>query len=116
MEKIVQELLNCGFIRSSTSPYLSPVLLFKKKDGSCHFYVDYRALNVLTVRDQFPIPTIDELLDELGHGNVFSNMLVITKSIWIGGIYTKLLFAPIMVITSSLLCHLGFPMLHLHFR
>ena len=72
--KIIQELLDCGFIRSSTRPYLSPVLLVKKKDGSWRFCVDNRALNALTVRDRFPIPTINELLDELGHANVFSKM------------------------------------------
>ena len=74
MEKIIQELLDCGFIHSSTSPYYSLVLLVKKKDGSWRFCVDYRALNALTVCYQFPIPTIDELRDELGHANVFSKL------------------------------------------
>jgi hypothetical protein len=74
IEAQVQKLLSNGWIQPSNSPYSSPVLLLKKKDGSRRMCVDYRALNALTIKDRFPLPIVDELLDELGAARVFSKL------------------------------------------
>lgn len=70
----MQELLTVGLITPSTSPYASPVLLVQKKDGTWCFCVDYRKLNDITIKNRFPMPIIDEILDELAGTKYFTKL------------------------------------------
>ena len=74
IEKQLADMLRSGTIRPSTSPYASPILLVKKKDGSWRFCVDYRCLNNITVKNKHPMPIVDELIDELSGAKWFSKL------------------------------------------
>jgi hypothetical protein len=74
IEKQVQDMLTTRLVRSSTCPFSSPILLVKKKDGNWRFCTDYRALNAATVKDRFPIPTVEDMLDELYGASYFTKL------------------------------------------
>jgi hypothetical protein len=67
-------MLGGGLIQHSSSPFSLSVLLVKKKDKSYRFCVDYRHLNAITMKGQYPVPIIDEFLDELKGASWFSSM------------------------------------------
>ncbi|GJP42002.1 hypothetical protein CLOM_g1600 [Closterium sp. NIES-68] len=74
MKKQIEYLLAKGLIRPSTSPYGAPVLFTLKPDGSLRMCIDYRALNKQTIKNKYPIPRIDDLLDQLRGATVFSKL------------------------------------------
>ena len=70
----LEELLSKGFIRPSISPWGAPVLFVKKKYGSLQLCIDYWQLNIVTIRNQYPLPRIDELFDQLQGSRVYSKI------------------------------------------
>lgn len=74
LKKQLQELSDHGFIQPSKSPYGAPVLFVKKKDGSIRMCIDYRALNKVTIKNKYPLPRIDELMDRLQGAKYFSKI------------------------------------------
>jgi hypothetical protein len=74
LEKQINEMIRKGVIQPSHSPFASPVILVKKKDGGWRMCVDYRYLNALTVKNKYPLPIVDELLDELAGAQFFTKL------------------------------------------
>ncbi|KAL0417132.1 UNVERIFIED_CONTAM: Retrovirus-related Pol polyprotein from transposon.6 [Sesamum latifolium] len=74
LKKQLEELLEKRFIQPSTSPWGAPVLFVKKKDGSMRLCVDYRQLNRVSVKNKYPLPRIDDLLDQLKGATTFSKI------------------------------------------
>ena len=71
---MVEEMLEVGIIRPSQSSYYAPLVMVYKKEGSWRMCPDYRELNKITIKNKFPIPVINELLNEL-HGVVYFKKL-----------------------------------------
>jgi hypothetical protein len=74
LKKQLQELLDKGFIRPSTSPWGCPTLFVKKKDESLRLCINYRPLNAVTIKNKYRLPRIDVLFDQFVGANVFSKI------------------------------------------
>jgi hypothetical protein len=74
LKKHIDELLEKGYIRPSTSPWAAPVLFMEKKDGTKRMCIDYRSLNEVTVKNKYPLPRIEDLFDQLRGVDVFSKI------------------------------------------
>lgn len=74
LKKEIASLLERGLIRPSTSPYGAPVILVPKKDGGKRLVIDYRLVNAITIKNRYPLPRIDDLLDQLNGAKIFSKI------------------------------------------
>jgi hypothetical protein len=74
LKKQIDKLLEKGYIRPSTSPWVAPVLFVEKKDGTKRMCIDYRSLNEVTIKNKYPMPRIEDLFDQLRGANVFSKI------------------------------------------
>ena len=74
VRNLLDDMVSADIIRESNSPWASPIVLVRKKDGSTRFCVDYRKLNKVTRKDAFHLPRIDQVLDSLGDATVFSTL------------------------------------------
>jgi hypothetical protein len=113
IKKQVQELLDKGIIRPSSSPCGSPIVLVPKKDGTWRMCIDFRALNKITVKNRYPLPRIDDLLDQLKNVVYFTKLdlrsgyhqiRIAESDIWKTSFKTK------QGLFEWLLCHLGYAM------
>jgi len=74
LDAFIEEALGTGRIRPSKSPMASPVFFVKKKDGSLWFVQDYRALNAMTVKNRYPLPLINDLINRLKGARFFTKL------------------------------------------
>jgi len=74
LQKQLADLVTKGFIRPSTSPFGAPVLFVHKKEGTLRLCVDYHALNKVTIKNRYPLPRIEELIDRLTGAKYFSKI------------------------------------------
>ena len=73
------EMQRDGVIEPSSSPWASPIVLVKKRDGTHQFCIDYRGLNSVTMPDSFPLPRINDFLEQLGESKFFSTIYVASR-------------------------------------
>ena len=106
IRKQVNDLLDRGLIQPSSSPYCSLAILSMKKDNSFRMCVDYRALNKITIKNRFPIPCIDDILDCLEGSTVFSwidlksgyhQVHIVTEDMYKAAFRTSLLYEYLVV-------------------
>jgi len=74
LRRQLEELIDAGFVRPSKAPYGAPVLFQKKADGSLRMCVDYRALNKVTIKNKYPVPLVQDLMDRLSGASVFTKL------------------------------------------
>ena len=74
LKRQIDTLLEQGWIRPSSSPYGAPVLFIPKKDGKWRLCMDYRALNKITVKNRYPLPKVEELMDRLHGARYFTKL------------------------------------------
>jgi hypothetical protein len=74
LKKQIDELLEKGYIRPSTSPWAAPVLFVEKKYGTRRMCIDYRALNEVTIKNKYPLPRIEDMFDQLRGASMFSKI------------------------------------------
>ena len=102
LESELQKLLDIGCIEPSSSPFVSGLVLVRKKDGSLRVCVDYRGINKGTIPDCYPIPRIDDLIDTIGrcHGKIFTTLDLLKG-------YHQIKMAPESKEKTAFTCHLG---------
>ena len=74
----IDDMLEKGFIRPSSSPVASPIILVKRPGGGLRFCVDYRALNAITIKNRYPIPRVQEMLARLCRAKFFTKFDIIS--------------------------------------
>ena len=75
MYTIIQEFLQAGLITKSHSPYAAPAMLVKKNDGTSRLVIDYKKLNLITIKDSSPLPNMEDTIRKLGHGYKYFSKL-----------------------------------------
>ena len=74
IQQEIDKLLASGVIEHSNSPWASPIVMVKKKDGAWRMCIDYRKLNSITVPDVYPLPAIDQMLYNMNNAKIFTTM------------------------------------------